>query len=401
MLAQSRPEHSPDVLLICPTSHRASISHHIHSDTSSSSYPSLSVDIQTYDQDDEEFALGTCSVLRQFASRIQNDFVLLPCDFIPPADLTLNSILNKFRTESKFEGAIVTSCWFRAHRPEKGSTPEEWGSISAASPVIWDKKSGSLLHIDTADDVDRNGEDFELRMALVTQCVSKSRIPTVLWSFTPVVDSHAQHYRLHIKTRMCTLASDLCWTYFSLNPTLYPSVANLYPGYARYSTKEQNKPSMVEVCVCDYKNIVQMIIDSNNKVFQTLSNETTKDLALRHSTLSSSFMNAKAFELEEANEDSPSTRAASLSMPSSPVGQTEDGAVPMTFRVGVVVHHANFAARANNLPILLELNRHVRGFRTFLFQHSKFFFSSFFPLVPVTSNLGAPDRSQGPSADRP
>ncbi|KAF9236076.1 nucleotide-diphospho-sugar transferase [Melanogaster broomeanus] len=142
-----------DVLLICPSSHRPSISHYIHSESSASS-SSLHIDIQTFDES-QELSVGTCSILRHFSGRIQQDFVLLPCDFVPPPSLPLSKLLNKFRTETTSDGAIVVSCWFE--------TPDEWGSHSQSTPIVWDDCTGTLLYIGTLDGADRNSEELELR----------------------------------------------------------------------------------------------------------------------------------------------------------------------------------------------------------------------------------------------
>jgi translation initiation factor eIF-2B subunit gamma len=160
-----------EVLLICPTAHRSSISHHIHSDTSSSSYPSLHVDVQTYDESPDD-PVGTCAILKHFSNRIQRDFIILPCDFIPPEDLSLSSLLNKYRVESNLDGAIVTCCWLKAHGADKDTVPEEWGQIGSSVPIIWDKNSGTLLYIDTPDDRDRNPDELEIRMSLLSRFVS-------------------------------------------------------------------------------------------------------------------------------------------------------------------------------------------------------------------------------------
>ena len=69
---------SPGVLLICPHSHRSAIAHHVHSDISSSTFSTLRVDIQTY-EDDDTHTLGTCSILRRFASRIQVSISQVVC----------------------------------------------------------------------------------------------------------------------------------------------------------------------------------------------------------------------------------------------------------------------------------------------------------------------------------
>jgi translation initiation factor eIF-2B subunit gamma len=156
-----------DALLICPAIHRPAIYHHIHS--SASVLPSnLHVDIQTYDESHDSNT-GTCALLRHFAGRISEDFVLLSCDFIPPPNLPLTILLNKFRVESVSSGALATTCWFSAHKPEKGVFPDDWALSSQLVPIVWDESTGTLLHIDTLDNQDKNSEEIELRMSLLTR----------------------------------------------------------------------------------------------------------------------------------------------------------------------------------------------------------------------------------------
>ncbi|CAA7259299.1 unnamed protein product [Cyclocybe aegerita] len=152
-----------DVLLICPSRHRFSIYHHIHSDVSSSS---LRIDLQTYDES-QGSNIGTCALLRQFSNRITEDFVIVPCDFIPPAILPLSLLLNKFRVDALSEAALATTCWYRSQISEKGTVLEDWGPPPMAFPIVWDPSTGSLLHIDTPDDMDSNSEELELRMELL------------------------------------------------------------------------------------------------------------------------------------------------------------------------------------------------------------------------------------------
>jgi len=154
-----------DVLLICPASHRSSIYHHIHSDVSSSS---LRIDLQTYDED-ESGTIGTCGLLRQFSNRISEDFVVVPCDFIPPPSLPLTSLLNKFRVEALSEQCLATTCWYTPQALEKGAFQEEWGPPPTSFPIVWDPSSGTLLHIATPDDQDRNPDEIELRASLLSQ----------------------------------------------------------------------------------------------------------------------------------------------------------------------------------------------------------------------------------------
>jgi translation initiation factor eIF-2B subunit gamma len=130
----------------------------------------LRIDLQTYDES-QEASVGTCTLLRQFSSRILEDFVLLPCDFIPPPSLLLSALLNKFRTDSMSDGSIATACWFAGHRPGKDATLDEWGPLTPSTSIVWDESSGTLLNIDTPDDIDRNPEELELRISLLSQHV--------------------------------------------------------------------------------------------------------------------------------------------------------------------------------------------------------------------------------------
>lgn len=155
----------PDVLIICPTIHRHAISHHIHSDLSLA----LHVELQSYDET-QESSTGTCTLLRHFSNRIPCDFILLPCDFLPPPSLPLTTLLHKFRTDTVVDGSIVTTCWFPKPQFEKGSFPDDWGS-SSTLPVVWDDATSTLLHLDTLDDQDQTPEDLELKLSLVTRCV--------------------------------------------------------------------------------------------------------------------------------------------------------------------------------------------------------------------------------------
>ena len=145
------------------------MSNYIQSDISSS-FPTLRIDLQTYEET-QDLAVGTCTLLRHFSSRIQSDFVILPCDFVPPPSLSLTQVLNKFRTETTYDGSIATACFYEASRTDKSTATEEWGILPSNVPVVFDERSGTLLHVDTPDDVDKNNEEFELRMSLLSQSV--------------------------------------------------------------------------------------------------------------------------------------------------------------------------------------------------------------------------------------
>jgi translation initiation factor eIF-2B subunit gamma len=123
--------------------------------------------VQTYDES-QDSGIGTCALLRHFSSRITDDFVVLPCDFVPPESLPLSALLNKFRTESVSDGLIATSCWLTRSRSDKDAAfAEEWGSSDV--PILWDEKTGTLLQIESHNDLDRNADDLELRMGLLAK----------------------------------------------------------------------------------------------------------------------------------------------------------------------------------------------------------------------------------------
>ena len=158
----------PDVLLVCPTPHRRSIADHVGSDASAS-FPSLRIDLQTYG-DPQDSSFGTVSILRTFAHRIDRDFVVLPCDFIPPSTLQLSTVLNKFRMESASDGSILTSTWYEAPpQPDKHSG-DEWGPHTPPTSIIWDEKSESLLQVEVPDSSTREDDEIEIEISLLSMC---------------------------------------------------------------------------------------------------------------------------------------------------------------------------------------------------------------------------------------
>ena len=161
-----RHRFTTDVLLVCPTSHRRSIADHVRSDASAS-FPSLRIDLQTYG-DTQDSAFSTGSILRTFANRIDRDFVVLPCDFIPPPSLQLSTVLNKFRMESTSDGSILTSAWYEAPLQPDEHAGDEWGPHTPPTSIVWDEKSGSLLQVEVPDSSTRNDDEIELKMSLLS-----------------------------------------------------------------------------------------------------------------------------------------------------------------------------------------------------------------------------------------
>lgn len=157
-----------DVLLICPTAQKAALTHYIRSDGSTTAFPSLRIDLQVYG-DTKDVKGETCAVLRTFAHKIKQDFIVLPCDFVPSPTFPLTRVLDKFRAEDPYDGSIATTCFYEWQKPEKGSSVEEWNSVPTLMPIVWDEPSGTLLHIDTPDDVDHDDSNIELSMSLLSR----------------------------------------------------------------------------------------------------------------------------------------------------------------------------------------------------------------------------------------
>jgi translation initiation factor eIF-2B subunit gamma len=163
-------EYNLDVLLICPAVQRGAVTHYIRSDASTAAFPSLRIDLQV-NGDMQDLKMGTCAVLRNFAHKIKQDFIIVPCDFVPSPSLPLARVLDKFRTEVASDGSIATACFFEWIKPEKGGSTEEWNSLPTPMPIVWDESSGTLLQIDTPDDVDRDEAQLELSMGLLSRYI--------------------------------------------------------------------------------------------------------------------------------------------------------------------------------------------------------------------------------------
>ncbi|KZT28923.1 UDP-3-O-glucosamine N-acyltransferase [Neolentinus lepideus HHB14362 ss-1] len=300
-----------DVILICPTAHRQAISHYIHSSSSTS----LRIDVHPYEET-EDLSVGTCAILRHFTHLIQQDFVILPCDFVPPPSLPLSSILNKFRTESISDGCMSTACWFAPRRSEQGTIPDEWGQYEFSTPIVYDPVTGTLLHVDTPDDVDRNGDEIELRMSLLTR-YPRTRLSSNLQ------DSHVYVCRRSVLDALAQ------------KPTFD-------------SIREEFMPWL---CKVQYQRAKR---ERYGSVLTPTTNTLNQNVALRHSTTGAP---NDLFSLK--HHASLGEKNVAYSAPPSPTSDEDNKGADASLRVGVVIHNdsSEYAARANTLHSLLELNR--------------------------------------------
>jgi len=290
--------------------------------------------------------------LRHFSSRISEDFVVLPCDFIPPPSLSLHTILNKFRTESVSDGSIATACWFASSPPDKNAIVEDWGTPPPPTPIIWDEKTGTLLYIDTADDFDHNSEDLELRMSLLSKygtCMSyvfrfidiKLRYPRTKLS-RKYQDSHVYVCRrsvldlLHEKRH-----------FDSFREEFFPWLCKI-----QYQRVKREKYEYGTKVFCFYSAVGRIHFVT---VLNPPTNAPTQTVALNHSTLQIKLQEKAAFHSSKSGP----------SEPSSPVDSDSD-IQRSSLRVGIIIHQAEdgLATRVNTIHSLLDINRRVCCFRS-------------------------------------
>ncbi|KAG8812355.1 hypothetical protein FRC17_002063 [Serendipita sp. 399] len=82
-----------EALIVCPPKHVSGLTDHIQATS-----PILKVEIHAYDSESEE-STSTVAILKKISSRIQTDFIVLSCDFVPPPNLNLNRLLNLWRAD--------------------------------------------------------------------------------------------------------------------------------------------------------------------------------------------------------------------------------------------------------------------------------------------------------------
>ncbi|KAG8845038.1 hypothetical protein FRC20_003324 [Serendipita sp. 405] len=82
-----------EALIVCPPKHVSGLTDHIQATS-----PILNVEIHAYDSESEE-STSTVAILKKISSRIQTDFIVLSCDFVPAPDLKLSRLLNLWRAD--------------------------------------------------------------------------------------------------------------------------------------------------------------------------------------------------------------------------------------------------------------------------------------------------------------
>ncbi|EJD35571.1 nucleotide-diphospho-sugar transferase [Auricularia subglabra TFB-10046 SS5] len=292
-----------DVLVLCPESHANAISNYLASDASSSSFPTLTIATHTFDDAYRtDPSKGPCTVLKQFAHKITSDFIILPCDFIPPPTLPLSSLLDKFRLDT--DGLILASLFYQVPAPSERVALVPNDLFEDPPVVIYDEASCTLLQIDDSDDTE--GE-VDVRSA-------------VLWQYphaqlaSDLVDSHVY------VCRRCVLETLSAHRFQSIRADLLPWLIEVP---TRAHRRRRWAPALGAV---------------------PRAARTT----LEHST--GHLLHARNTDVATRGDD-PESRAAS---------PTDDGTAPEgSMRTTVLVHPLarGPALRANTLSALLEANR--------------------------------------------
>jgi translation initiation factor eIF-2B subunit gamma len=289
--------------------------------------------------------MGTCALLRQFSSRISEDFVIVPCDFIPPQSLPLTLLLNKFRVDTLSEGSIATTCWYASHEPAKGAFLEEWGPIPSSTPIIWDPSTGTLLHIDTTDNLDRNVQGIELKMSLLRQYVTLDLHMTPsnasVFIFTRYsrakLSSVFQDSHVYVCRRYVLDLLHEKQQFTSLREEFFPWLCTIQ--YQR-GKRARYGQSLFFINQFDLRLIYEAELSSSNGL-------TSQRLSLQHSTLL-----PLTSTVEENDGLNPS-------VPASPTPSEHNDCVSL--KIGVVIHHheVESATRVNTLHNFYEINKRV------------------------------------------
>jgi translation initiation factor eIF-2B subunit gamma len=330
------------VLLICPSRHRSAISNHIDNDSSSSSFASLRVDIQGV-EDVSEAEQGTSAILTHFASRIKTDFIIIPCDFIPPPSLPLLRMLNMFRAQIGSEEGIVTSCWFET--PNEKPSFEESDRSSTSIPIVWDAASSTLLHVSSASDHDKNNDELILRASLLaryeTHLVAPRAAVNLLYPGTLAFGCLQSS-----RTLTSTFVGDLSSIFLNRSPDWNPSVMISFLGYVSSSTKLQGETSTGEVSE-SYWEAEKKECRTVLLVVVPLVKTDTQIAALQHSTMQSGSRSGARIPLSGTGSPEESEQDTSVSHAS--------------LRIGVVLHRLTDGCptRVNTLNSFLDANRRV------------------------------------------
>lgn len=90
---------------------------------------------------------------------MQHDFIILPCDFIPPPGLSLSTVLNRYRLDSEM---MISTLFYEVSKDGDGIFADE----AIAPPLVaYDTESGTLLGVDY--NLESEGDELELHMRLL------------------------------------------------------------------------------------------------------------------------------------------------------------------------------------------------------------------------------------------
>ncbi|KZV82345.1 hypothetical protein EXIGLDRAFT_729844 [Exidia glandulosa HHB12029] len=296
-----------DVLLLCPESHANAISNYLSSDASSSAFPTLAITTHTFpDAYRTDPSKGSCTVLKEFANKITTDFIILPCDLVPPPSLPLSALLDKFRMDT--DGLILASLFHEVPSDRASLVPGD--PLEDPPVVLYDPTTETLLQINDDGSDDPEGE-VDVRMA-------------TLWS----------HPRARLTTHLSDAHVYVCRRAVldTLSAHRFQSIrADFVPWLVEIQHRPQRRKQW------------QHVLGAMPRAARA---------TLEHST--SHMLHARNVAVGGGRSE-PSSRAASPLGGGVRDGETHDGSL----RCAIVVHALSkgVAVRVNNLTALMDANR--------------------------------------------
>ncbi|CED85578.1 Translation initiation factor 2B, gamma subunit (eIF-2Bgamma/GCD1) [Phaffia rhodozyma] len=343
-----------DVLILTPAPYHSSLSHHLQSfrqSQTSLGEGAMKIDLRAIESsvldpnsggltgvdggssdesdggeiDDEILKSKTADLLRAYSNYLSTDFILLPCDFIPPPNLPLSALLDAHRTRPN---ATMTSLFYE--RAEVGKDGPE------RILVGWDRQTKSLLHVQEIEDVD---DEIELRMSL-------------LWKYprmtltTKLLDSHVYVFKHSVLELL----------------TMYPQIESIREELVPWLVKGGYQTRLAQAwksALNPTPNPLRLSLQHSTSFLPpSISSPSTIPPSGR-STEESLSQSLASLQIQPSHDEDDNEEESTSEEEDGRGGRKEDKVGGGKVGCGVVVWKLEdgFVARANTLPTYFELNR--------------------------------------------
>lgn len=309
-----------DALIVCPPSHVRALTDHFQATS-----PVLNVKIHAYDPDSDGTS-STVSILKKLTPRIQSDFIVLSCDFVPSPELHLSSLLNLWRVDSS--EAIMASLFYEAseeaQKRKDKPLPNTIYKESSILGVAYDK-----------------GSEVQIPMHLLTK-FGRCRVTSQL------ADSHVYVFKRSVLELL-----PLVPEFKSIKKDLVPFLCSL-----QYSRTRRNKFSHILTPPQKVTTAENVQDKGEISVFTALQYSTTQELDFRtmSATIPARARTPTNAQKNAWDDEGSSTEEAS----EGDIDEDEPTFVP-SLRCAFLVHKRSkdgvTCGRANNLSAYRELNQ--------------------------------------------